>query len=846
MAMQKCFLVCNAHLDPVWLWPWEDGMTETLSTFRVAADFCEQYPDFVFNHNESLLYEWVEEHDPALFERIHKLVRQGSWHIAGGAYLQPDPIGTSGESMIRQYLVGKLYFQEKFATEPTTAYNFDSFGHPRGLIQILAGCGFDSYIFCRPAGNAKELPVGAFRWQHPSGAEIIARRSDDHYITQGEIRKSMRDGDWPAFYRSEGDFLFLWGLGNHGGGPSHAEYAQFSDMRQDFPNVEFIESTPEAFFRRTLQQRPRATLPVQQDDLQPQSEGCYTSMLRIKQTHRRMENLIALTERLTAITWWRGISSYPAAELRDAWKDILFSEFHDILPGSGIPTVEADCLTRLGHCEEILRRHKARALIRLLRHEPLAERNRTPIFVFNPHGWEVTQEVEIEYCIDRQFTPDQIVRTLSSGGQPVPAQFEKAEHNLLDKNWGEWRQRAVFTATIPPLSYRRFDADYTVLPKDQIKTWRSPELPTGDKLIIPAGTLQVSINLRTGLLDEVLQGQDVILHAGSALPLVFNDMAHAWETFPEWRQPAGAFRLATPQEAARIRGSARTNPGYAAEHPAVSILEDGPMRTIVEAVFVYEDSYLVQRYLVHKHRPLLHIDQDIFWNQHDQLLSLELQHHPKMEQIQTERCYSIDDRTTDAASGTMLDAQHFVRLVDAKSGQALGVISYGPSGWSHQGQSLRLHTLRSAPYSGMDDVPADCDRFHHRYIIRHDQGHRTCRYTLALGTLSPAALARTAWECHQALVPWVYFPTTKAAAAPVSQPFVAVDAANVMLTVVKKSEQGDDLVLRFWEVAGQKTSFTFTVEGRAYQTAIGAHQLKTVRISKAGNLLLTDLLERPI
>jgi len=144
---QKCFLVCNAHIDPVWLWPWEDGLAEAISTFRVAADFCDAHASFVFNHNESLLYEWVERNDPELFARIQRLVKQGRWHIAGGAYVQPDLIATSGESVIRQFLVAQNYFHEKFGVTPTTAYNFDSFGHPGGLIQILAGAGFDSYVF---------------------------------------------------------------------------------------------------------------------------------------------------------------------------------------------------------------------------------------------------------------------------------------------------------------------------------------------------------------------------------------------------------------------------------------------------------------------------------------------------------------------------------------------------------------------------------------------------------------------------------------------------------------------------------------------------------------------------
>src|ERR1700733_231212 len=89
---QKCFLVCTAHLDPVWLWPWEEGLTEAISTFRVAADFCDEHPDFVFTHNESVLYEWVERNDLPLFKRIQAHVKKGNWRVAGGSYIQPDII----------------------------------------------------------------------------------------------------------------------------------------------------------------------------------------------------------------------------------------------------------------------------------------------------------------------------------------------------------------------------------------------------------------------------------------------------------------------------------------------------------------------------------------------------------------------------------------------------------------------------------------------------------------------------------------------------------------------------------------------------------------------------------
>ncbi|HEY3329754.1 MAG TPA: glycosyl hydrolase-related protein [Capsulimonadaceae bacterium] len=845
MPKQTCFLVCNAHLDPVWLWPWEDGMVEAISTFRVAADFCDTNPEFVFNHNESVLYEWVEEHDPALFARIQALVKQGRWHIAGGAYLQPDPIGTSGESMIRQYLVGKGYFRDKFGVEPTTAYNFDSFGHPRGMVQILAGCGFDSYVFCRPNRTQKDLTVGGFLWQHSSGAEVIARRSDDHYITQGELRKNMKDGDWPAYYRAEGDFMFLWGIGNHGGGPSRDEYSLMPTMRADFPDVEFVESTPEAFFARMLRAHPRETLPVFTGDLKHLHEGCYTSMLQVKQAHRRMENAIVIAEKLAAAAWWTGARPYPAAELGDAWKDILFAEFHDILPGSGIPTAERDCLVQLGHCEHILRRQNNRSIIGLLQNEPLAERNRTPIFVFNPNSWDVTSEVEIEYCLDRQYGPDQVVRTLTSAGEPVAVQYEKGENNLTQKDWGEWRQRAVFVTTIPAMSYRRYDTDYTVLPREQVVRWKTPSLPAGDLLTVSGAGHEVAFNVRTGLIESVKVKGVTVLSAASCAPLVFADTSHSWETYPEWREPVAAFALATPAEAAAIKGSAHTNPRFAEGSSPVTIIEDGAIRTVVEAIFVHDGSYIVQRYAIGKIRPVIDISQTIFWNKHDQALKLELHHGASLERIESEACYSIDDQTDSAATGNEHDMQHFVWLHDG-SASGLGVVPYGTSAFSRLGSDLRLNVLRSPAYACMDDATADFDRMHDRYIPRHDQGLRQTRFTLVFGDLAAerATVARTAWEYQTPLTPFVYFPTNATAKPIVPQSFLRVDAPNVLLTAMKQAETGDDLVVRFWETAGQGTEFTVTFDGNEHRAYIGANSVQTYRITREGVMTATDMLER--
>ena len=842
---QKCFLVCNAHIDPVWLWPWEDGLAEAISTFRVAADFCDAHASFVFNHNESLLYEWVERNDPELFARIQRLVKQGRWHIAGGAYVQPDLIATSGESVIRQFLVAQNYFHEKFGVTPTTAYNFDSFGHPGGLIQILAGAGFDSYVFCRPARAQLKLPVGSFRWRHASGVEIVARRSDDHYITQGKIQESMQNGNWPEFYRTEGDFMFLWGIGNHGGGPSRAEYAQFAQMRADFPDVEFIESTPEAFFRHTLKLRRRESLPVVTGDFKPVMEGCYTTMQRIKTGHRRLENLMHLTEKLAAMAWWQRKKEYPAADLAVAWKDILFAEFHDFLPGSSIPRVEADALNLIGHCEEILRRKKAECQIALLRDEPRAERNSTPIFVFNPHSWPVTQEVAIEYCLDRQYKMDSVVRRLTCHGRSIEAQFEKGEHNCAGDTCGDWRQQAVFVATVPPMSYQRFDTDYRVLPDAAVRPWTAPPLPDGNRFRVKTDQLEIVINRRTGLVDSIEAGGRSVLAKSSFRPQVFADLEHSWETKQDWCAPIGQFRLATPVEAARIMGSDQTNPNWRKGKAPLHVIEDGPVRLVIEGIFVHGASYIVQRYLINKRRPVLHVEQLIFWTEHDKLLRLELALGRCGQRVQAEKCYSIDDEPRlPHVDGTEMDFQHFLRFSGNRA-PAFAVVSHGIHAYRHRGDRLRLSILRSPAYACLTETPFG-ERFHERHIPRQDQGIRVNRVTLLFGdkAATTAATARAAYEENVPLEPFVYFPTKPAANGRQPSSLVSVDAANVLLTALKKDANGTGLILRFWEVSGKDTAFEFSVEGQPFRARIGAHQLQTFRLGRNGTLVKTNLLEK--
>ena len=58
--MKKVHLICNAHIDPIWQWDWQEGASAVLSTFQSAVNLAEKH-DYIFCHNEVTVYKYVEE-----------------------------------------------------------------------------------------------------------------------------------------------------------------------------------------------------------------------------------------------------------------------------------------------------------------------------------------------------------------------------------------------------------------------------------------------------------------------------------------------------------------------------------------------------------------------------------------------------------------------------------------------------------------------------------------------------------------------------------------------------------------------------------------------------------------
>lgn len=808
-------LICNAHIDPVWLWEWQEGAAETLSTFRAAADLCEEFDGFVFNHNEVILYRWIEEYEPALFERIRRLVREGRWHIMGGWYLQPDCNMPSGESIVRQVLAGRRYFREKFGVRPTTAINFDPFGHSRGLVQILAKAGYDSYLVCRPGQADCPLPSHLIRWVGFDGSEVMALRSPMGYNSLlGRVQEKFAEylekhaGDDPVGH-------FLWGVGNHGGGPSRVDLHTLARLAAETPGWKLRHSTPEEFFADV--RRQGAELPRVEASLNLFAVGCYTSQVRVKQKHRELENELFLTEKMATTAWLQGLMEYPREELAEAERDLLMSEFHDILPGSSVQPVEETSLRLLDHGLEILSRVKARAFFALAAGQKKASEGMIPVLVYNPHPFEVEAVIECEFQLPDQNWDGTFTDVVATrNGRPLPSQVEKEASNInLD-----WRKRLVFAASLKPGEMNRFDC--RLIPG---RTHPVPQLrEEGGRITFRTDELEVFINTRTGLLDRYrVHGVDQ-LRPKAFLPLVVQDNSDPWGMLVHsFREVIGRFMPLPAEKSAEFSGVS------AKRLAPVRVVEEGAVRTVVEAVMGYNDSFLVLTYKLPARGTEIEVQVRVFWNEKEKMLKLSLPTADRRARYLGQVIYGREELRT---SGDECVAQKWVAAVSDAREQAVTVINDGTYGSDFKGGEIRLSLLRSPAYSAhpIFDRPVVPQN---RFQPRIDQGERLFTFWLNAGPAGErlAAIDREALAKNEKPVALSFCPSGQGKKPAAS---ARLSDSTVLLTAFRRAEKGEAVTARLFEPTGQARRTTLDVPalGLKARLSFTPFEIKTVRLDR--------------
>lgn len=701
--MKKLHLLCNAHLDPVWLWQWKEGAAEAVSTFRVAARFCEEYDGFVFNHNEAVLYQWVEEYEPELFARIQKLVKQGKWKIMGGWYLQPDCVMLSGESFLRQIELGQSYFKEKFGVVPETAINFDPFGHSRGLVQILAKTGYKNYIFMRPFGEE-----GDFLWKGFNGSEITAHRLWGCYNSRkGEAAQKIRE-----YIEKFDDIdigLCLWGVGNHGGGPSRKDIEDIAALIKQNTDIDIFHSDPDSYFN----QIKKDDLPIVEKSLAHCMVGCYTSMSRVKQAHRRLENSISVTEKLMSYALMSKGLPFDREKLDEAKKNLAFAQFHDSLPGSGIKGVEEDAVRLLNAGEEITDRLTAKAFFKLAEGQPQAKDGEIPVLVFNPHPFEVEGEFEVEFMLQDQNwnEGDQtIAYVYNSKGEFLPSQNEKPECTFNM----DWIEKVSFRGVLAPSSITRFDCKLEVIRNYAI----APHEESESAITVCGKNSRVSISKKTGLIEKYTVGEKTIA-ADTGVIEVFKDNEDPWGmTVDSFKEKIGEFTLLSDSEANDFIG-------YPEEKlPNVRVVENGDVRTKINAIFRHNNSFAVVEYTIPKNDD--YIDVNIIMYSNDPMVLYKYRIDTLLEKGKAYGQTAFGTETLEQ-DGRETTFQKWCSLCSDEG--SLSVVNSGLYGGSFTDSSIKLTLLRTPMYSAHPLGDRQIAP-HNRFLKHMDMGERIFNFRI--------------------------------------------------------------------------------------------------------------------
>lgn len=792
----KLHMIGNAHIDPVWLWPWTEGFHEVKATFRSALDRMKEYGDFVFVSSSAAYYEWIEQSDPPMFTEIQQRIQEGRWGLVGGWWIEPDCNIPCGESFVRQALYAQRYFLAKFGKIATVGYNVDSFGHHGMLPQILHRSGLHNYVFMRPAQYEKELPSYLFWWESDDGSRVLTYRIPFSYATyQDDIEDVVRQ---VADVFRDGDPIGMcfYGVGNHGGGPTRENIDKIQQLRDSADTPDLIFSTPELFFEDV--RKINSIYPVVRDDLQHHASGCYAAFSAVKRWNRRAENALLAAEKWSVVAHNQTGLPY-SKDYAQAWKNVLFCQFHDILAGTSIESAYEDIRNYYGEALAIAGRNynaavQALAWNVLIEPEP----GMRPILVFNPHPWQSNVPVEVE--VDLQPANAILV---DPEDQIVSHQYVQSE------SAAPWRTRLCFIANLPSLGYQVYRLKVS-------DTKKQDNIPPHESIRLENEIFNISFDPGTGCITSIIDKRinTEILSGPAAKPVVVTDPSDTWSH--------GVFRF--EDEIGVFKDA------------SFRIIDNGPIKNTIRIATKYNNSQLIQDFTIYKGIDRIEVNATIDWKEHNKLLKLRFPFDITSNQTTYEIPYGHINRPP---TGEENPGQRWIDVTGTQSGsdRIYGVSILNDSKYSFDS---RLHDDRGGHDIGMTVLRSPVFAHHMPLELEQDgaynymeQGRQSFRYAIFphLGSWKDACVVQKAAEVN--LPPFTLLGTYHPDGIfPLSKSYLTVDTTDVVISVLKESVDGNGIILRAYEIGGKSliVNISLSFLTRIIQVKINPYEIKTIWI----------------
>jgi alpha-mannosidase len=830
-AMQeaKVDLDGNSHIDAAWLWPRSETIDVVKRTFSTALQLMNEYPNYVYTQSAAQYTAWIAEKYPQMNEQIRQRVKEGRWEIVGGMWVEPDLNLPGGEGLVRQILVGQAEFKKDLGVTARIGWNPDSFGYNWQLPQIYKRSGLDYFVTQKMHWNdTNQLPFRLFWWESPDGSKVLTYFPTDY--VHDNVNPTRETADFAeSAQRNPGttEMLDLYGIGDHGGGPTRDMLDQadhwiaegtkgkdavpqmrYSTAQKYFDDVEarLNPASPEWDYDRIAKgwTAPPAGadgsmgLPTWKDELYFEyHRGVYTTQAAHKRNMRVSETKTLDAEKLASLAWLSG-QAYPADQLTENWKKITFNQFHDLAAGSGIGVIYKDAqrdFDEVFHVDDEIAGKSMQTLDAQV--DTRVKASEVPVLVFNPEGWDRSETVRIKVQ-----SPDAAPRPLMLDGQPILTQVvsEDAQTHSFEL--------LARVADVPALGYKvlQFAPAYeSGVPKNmKIVALRSDESP--DAIALSNQHLALSIDKKTGCITSLkAEGREFLAAGACGNQLqTFHDLPKQYDA---WNIDPGTLDgTMTPIEAV----------------DSIALVDHGPVRETVKITRHWGSSKFVQEISLDAGADEVQVANDVDWHETHVLLKAAFPLAATSDKATYEIPFGSIQRTT-LRTNSWEKAKFEVpamRWADLSGGlgdaaQGVSILNDSKYGYDAAGNTLRLTLLRSPTWP---DEHAD-------------RGEQKFIYAIYphTGSWKTAETVRRGRELNDRMVGEQVF--AHSGTLPAEHSFGSVENRNVTLTAVKKMEDGNGLVFRMYEWAGEASQVklhvpagaTYAVESNLMEKPEGEH-----------------------
>ncbi|MDQ0200265.1 alpha-mannosidase [Neobacillus ginsengisoli] len=748
----------HTHIDVAWLWRLKHTREKAARSFSTVLRLMEQYPDYVFLQTQPQLYDYIKKDYPEIFKQIEKRVQEGRWETEGGMWLEADCNLTSGESLVRQLLLGTKFFRENFGKECEYLWLPDVFGYSWALPQILVKSGIKTFMTTKISWSQfNKMPHDTFKWRGIDGTEILTHfvttPEDEYwfYTYNGRITPRSVKGIWEA-YRDKAvnqELLLSYGYGDGGGGVNREmlEMRRKLDKMPGLPSVK--TGRTDEFFNRLHETVNKTDQYVHTWDGELYLEyhrGTYTSQAYNKRMNRKMELLLRETEWLTTFNsvlsgkW----EAYPAQELEDSWKIVLRNQFHDIIPGSSIREVYEDSKLEYAQAYELASHSWNNASQSLA-----VNTGQQSITIYNSSSWKRNDTVKINTKTNGELL------WKKETGEVLEAQ-QTAD--------GEW---LVNIDQVPSLG--KGSIFYEKGPSETASSFNV----SGNS--VSSNYYEISWN-ENGQLTKIYDRQNyrnvLAPNARGNVFQVFEDKPMQYDAWD-----IDIFYQEKMKEILALQES--------------KVIENGPIRCVIEFSWAYANSRINQKMVLYANNPRIDFETKIDWHDRNQLLKVAF----PVEVRSTEATFDIQYGNVKRPThwNTSWDYARFESVGHqwadlSERGYGVSLLNDCKYGHDIKDNVMRLTLLKSATYP---DIEAD-------------QGEHLFTYSLLphSGSWFEGNTVQHAWELNN--------PLTYVEGQTQSFSLFSVNAQNVMVDAVKKGENDDCVIIRLHEFAGERGTVEIT------------------------------------